>query len=109
MPVERFLRNYWHKHPLLIRNAFADFQSPLQPEDLAGLACEDGVLARLISHDRATDGWDVRTGPFQETDFPACPTMTGPCWYRTWTSGTPTCARCWNSSASCHAGASTTS
>ena len=51
MPVERFLRTYWHKHPLLIRNAFPDFQSPLQPEDLAGLACEDGVLARLISHD----------------------------------------------------------
>lgn len=73
MPVERFLRNYWHKHPLLIRNAFADFQSPLQPEDLAGLACEDGVLARLISHDRATDDWNVRTGPFQETDFPGLP------------------------------------
>ncbi|WP_166775899.1 cupin domain-containing protein [Xanthomonas sp. CFBP 8151] len=73
MPVERFLRNYWHKHPLLIRNAFADFQSPLQPEDLAGLACEDGVLARLISHDRATDDWTVRTGPFQEADFPGLP------------------------------------
>lgn len=26
MPVERFLRTYWHKHPLLIRNAFPDFQ-----------------------------------------------------------------------------------
>lgn len=73
MPVERFLRTYWHKHPLLIRNAFPDFQSPLQPEDLAGLACEDGVLARLISHDRATDDWTVRTGPFQETDFPGLP------------------------------------
>ncbi|MFC3277392.1 JmjC domain-containing protein [Xanthomonas fragariae] len=73
MPVERFLRNYWHKYPLLIRNAFPDFQSPLQPEDLAGLACEDGVLARLISHDRAKDNWNVRTGPFQETDFPDLP------------------------------------
>ncbi|KIQ23550.1 cupin domain-containing protein [Xanthomonas campestris] len=73
MPVERFLRTYWHKHPLLIRNAFPDFQSPLQPEDLAGLACEDGVLARLISHDRATYDWTVRTGPFQETDFPGLP------------------------------------
>lgn len=73
MPAERFLRSYWHKHPLLIRNAFPDFASPLQPEDLAGLACEDGVLARLVSHDRATDAWDVRTGPFQETDFPELP------------------------------------
>ncbi|KAB7763424.1 cupin domain-containing protein [Xanthomonas maliensis] len=73
MPPERFLRTYWHKHPLLIRNAFSDFQSPLQPEDLAGLACEDGVLARLIRHDRTRDDWQVRTGPFQESDFPGLP------------------------------------
>ncbi len=40
MPPARFLRDYWQKHPLLIRAAFPDFRLPLQPEDLAGLACE---------------------------------------------------------------------
>ena len=73
MPAERFLRDYWHKRPLLIRNAFPDFETPVQPEDLAGLACEEGVLARLISLDKATGLWDVRTGPFQEEDFPGLP------------------------------------
>ncbi len=73
MPAERFLRDYWHKRPLLIRNAFPGFETPVQPEDLAGLACEDGVLARMISLDRATGAWDVRTGPFQEEDFPGLP------------------------------------
>ncbi|WP_334179855.1 cupin domain-containing protein [Pseudoxanthomonas sp.] len=73
MPADRFLRDYWHKRPLLIRNAFPDFETPVQPEDLAGLACEDGVLARLISLDKATGVWDVRTGPFQEEDFPGLP------------------------------------
>ncbi len=73
MPAERFLRDYWHKRPLLIRNAFLDFQTPVAPEDLAGLACEEGVLARLISHDRASDVWNVRTGPFLEEDFPGLP------------------------------------
>ena len=73
MPAAEFLRNYWQKKPLLIRNAFPGYESPLQPEDLAGLACEDGVLARLIEHDRGTDGWRVRTGPFQEAVFPALP------------------------------------
>ena len=58
-----FLRDYWHKRPLLIRNAFPGFQTPLMPDDLAGLACEDGVLPRLISHDRDSGRWDVRTGP----------------------------------------------
>ncbi|HEY1033489.1 MAG TPA: cupin domain-containing protein [Pseudoxanthomonas sp.] len=73
MPADRFLRDYWHKRPLLIRNGFPGFETPVQPEDLAGLACEEGVLARMISLDRATGAWDVRTGPFQEEDFPGLP------------------------------------
>ena len=73
MPVEDFLRDYWQKKPLLIRQAFPGFEPPLAPEDLAGLACEEGVLARMISLDRASGAWDVRTGPFQEEDFPGLP------------------------------------
>ena len=73
MPAERFLRDYWHKRPLLIRSALAGFQTPVAPEDLAGLACEEGVLARLIRFDRASGQWQVRNGPFQEEDFPSLP------------------------------------
>ncbi|MDR6991133.1 cupin domain-containing protein [Luteimonas sp. 3794] len=70
MPPAQFLRDYWQKRPLLIRNAFPDFEAPLQPEDLAGLACEEVALSRLIRHDRARDGWQVETGPFDEDLFP---------------------------------------
>ena len=73
MPPAEFLRDYWQKQPLLIRNAFPGFVSPVEPEDLAGLACEDGVLARLIEHDKANDAWRVRHGPFAEADFPGLP------------------------------------
>jgi len=73
MAPARFLREFWQKRPLLIRNAFPGFQTPVMPEDLAGLACEEGVLARLIEHDRSTDGWRVRSGPFPESVFPALP------------------------------------
>ena len=73
MPPEQFLRDYWQKRPLLIRNAFPGFESPIAPEDLAGLACEDGVLARIVQHDRASDGWKVSHGPFPEEMFPAMP------------------------------------
>ncbi len=45
---ERFLRDYWQKRPLLIRNAFANFVSPLSADDLAGLACMEGALARIV-------------------------------------------------------------
>jgi len=73
MDPATFLRDYWQKRPLLIRNAFPGLQSPLMPEDLAGLACEEGVLARLIEHDRTSDGWRVRHGPFAEEEFPGMP------------------------------------
>lgn len=73
MPAADFLSDYWQKHPLLIRGAFPDFASPLSPEDLAGLACEDGVLARIVAHEPQADRWMVRHGPFPEEMFPAMP------------------------------------
>ncbi len=65
-----FLRNYWQKKPLLIRQAFPGYEAPLTPEDLAGLACEDAALSRLVTHKRKTDEYSVRTGPFAESVFP---------------------------------------
>jgi 50S ribosomal protein L16 3-hydroxylase len=73
MSPAQFLRDYWQKRPLLIRHAFADFQPPLQPDDLAGLACETGVLARLIVHDEKRDRWHVHPGPLNEDDFAKTP------------------------------------
>lgn len=68
-----FLRDYWQKRPLLIRNAFPDFVSPIQPEDLAGLACEELALSRIVQYDRKRDEWKLRTGPFDEAMFPRMP------------------------------------
>ena len=73
MSSAHFLRNYWQKYPLLIRNAFPDFEPPLQPDDLAGLACEPAVLARLIVHDEKRDRWHVNPGPLSEADFAKTP------------------------------------
>ena len=73
MRPERFLREYWQKKPLLVRNAFPGFESPISPEDLAGLACEDGVLARIVAHEPEGDRWLLRHGPFPEDMFPAMP------------------------------------
>ena len=73
MPAAKFLRDYWQKKPLLIRAAIPDFVSPLEPEDLAGLACEELALSRIVSHERARDAWTLRTGPFTEEEFPGMP------------------------------------
>ena len=70
MPAADFLHDYWQKAPLLIRQALPDYTPPLAPEDLAGLACEEAALSRLVQHDRKADRWRLRTGPFAESDFP---------------------------------------
>jgi 50S ribosomal protein L16 3-hydroxylase len=73
MAPQAFLRDYWQKRPLLIRNAFPGFESPISPEDLAGLACEELALSRIVAHDRSRDAWQLRTGPFPEELFPSLP------------------------------------
>lgn len=70
MPAADFLRDYWQKRPLLVRNAFPGFVPPVTPEDLAGLACEQAALSRLVARDRAGDKWMLRHGPFDEAMFP---------------------------------------
>ncbi|MFO1431169.1 MAG: cupin domain-containing protein [Candidatus Competibacteraceae bacterium] len=66
---EQFLRDYWQKRPLLIRAALPGFRDPLSPEELAGLACEPDVEARLVLEKDGKTPWTVRHGPFSEADF----------------------------------------
>ncbi|PXV60748.1 50S ribosomal protein L16 3-hydroxylase [Dyella jiangningensis] len=73
MSPAQFLRDYWQKRPLLIRQAFPDFVSPIEPNDLAGLAMEETALSRLIVHDEARDRWKVKSGPLTEKDFASTP------------------------------------
>jgi 50S ribosomal protein L16 3-hydroxylase len=73
MTAVRFLHDYWQKRPLLIRGAFPDFELPLTPDDLGGLACEDMALARLIQYERSRDEWTVHTGPLEESLFATLP------------------------------------
>ncbi len=69
MPVAEFLRDYWQKRPLLIRNAFPGFHPPLDGDELAGLACEEDVESRLISGSVHSGRWQVRHGPLSEEMF----------------------------------------
>ena len=68
MAPAKFLRDYWQKRPLLIRGAF-DSAEWMQPNDLAGLACEELALSRIVQHDPKRDRWKVRNGHFTASDF----------------------------------------
>lgn len=71
--AETFLQDYWQKKPLLIRQAFPDLQSPLTPDELAGLACEEDVNSRLVFERHAQGPWHVVHGPLDEDDFSGLP------------------------------------
>ena len=71
---QQFLQQYWQKKPLLIRQAFPEFESPISAEELAGLACEPDIESRLIEeHGQDGSAWQVTTGPLTDSDFARLP------------------------------------
>lgn len=72
MPIETFLRDYWQKKPLLIRNAFPYFESPIDGDELAGLALEEEVESRLVL-EKGNTPWELQHGPFDEKTFAKLP------------------------------------
>jgi 50S ribosomal protein L16 3-hydroxylase len=61
---QQFLREYWHKKPLLIRQAFPNFQAPVTRDPLFALAARDDTESRLISH--FSQRWQMHSGPFDK-------------------------------------------
>lgn len=71
--VKTFLADYWQQRPLLMRQAIVDFRCHLQAQTLAGLACEEEVESRLVLEKDGNSPWEVRYGPFRESDFSLLP------------------------------------
>lgn len=72
LSARQFLKEYWQKKPLLIRGAVPGFSGLLSADELAGMACEDDVQARLILQN--DDGqWQLEQGPLAEARFLGLP------------------------------------
>lgn len=63
----RFLREYWQKKPLLVRQALPGFDGVVSRERVFELACGFDAESRLVWRD--TDGWQLRHGPFKPKDM----------------------------------------
>jgi 50S ribosomal protein L16 3-hydroxylase len=61
---QQFLRDYWHKKPLLIRQAFPQFKPLLSRDALFRLAAQDNVESRLVSNFKRH--WQLQNGPFEQ-------------------------------------------
>lgn len=71
--IDVFLRDYWHKKPLLIRNALPDVKAPVDADELAGLALDEEVESRLIQFNPKADDWHLDHGPLAEERFSELP------------------------------------
>ncbi len=73
LTASEFLRDYWQKKPLVIRQAFPGLQSPVSPDELAGLACEEGVESRIVIENDDGKPWQLHNGPFPAERFSQLP------------------------------------
>jgi 50S ribosomal protein L16 3-hydroxylase len=97
---EKFMRTYWHKKPLLIRQAIPGFKPLLNRAQLLALAGEEGVEARLI--EQLGEGqWKLSHGPFRAASCRRWPSPAGRRWCKAWTCTTKRRTSCCSSSALC--------
>lgn len=68
---QAFLRDYWQKRPLLVRQALPGFGNQLGPEDLQRLACREDAESRLVRLSRGQ--WRLDHGPFQAEELDQLP------------------------------------
>ena len=65
---ERFMKQYWHKKPLLVRQAIPQVQPVMGRTELFELAAQEGVQSRLVVQDGGN--WRLKHGPFQRRALP---------------------------------------
>ncbi len=70
LTARQFLRDYWHKKPLLVRNAIPGFTGLLSPAEMKDLACSEGVESRLVCGGKR---WSLDHGPFKPANFKKLP------------------------------------
>lgn len=68
-----FYQRYWQREPLVIRAAIPHYALPLSPDELAGLACMPELESRIVLENAGDSPWEVRYGPFDETEFASLP------------------------------------
>jgi 50S ribosomal protein L16 3-hydroxylase len=73
LTAEKFLARYWQQKPLLFKQALPDFHCGLDPDELAGMACEEGIESRLVLEKDGATPWEARFGPFDEETFGQLP------------------------------------
>ncbi|WP_285409685.1 cupin domain-containing protein [Variovorax sp. efr-133-TYG-130] len=75
LSAAQFMRRYWQKKPLLVRQAIPAMVPPIERNALFALAEQEEVESRLIRHGKA--GWSLKHGPLPRR---ALPPLKQPAW-----------------------------
>lgn len=70
LTARQFLHDYWHKNPLLVRNALPGFNGLLSPRQMMELAGHEEVESRLVTQGK---NWTLEHGPFAAGRFKRLP------------------------------------
>ena len=70
----QFMKTYWQKKPLLVRQAFPGFKAPLSVSALKKMSKRDDVESRLIQREK--DQWQMDCGPFSRLPKASTPDWT---------------------------------
>lgn len=71
-----FLKETWQQKPKLLKGFIQQCSALISPEELAGIACEEFLDARIVERTNGSEvapSWRLRNGPFQESDFTEMP------------------------------------
>ena len=70
----KFLKDYWQKKPILIKNFFSNFEDYTNPEELLEIACIDAVDSRIVTTRPeycVAERYSLIQGPFDSDSLPA--------------------------------------
>ncbi len=77
MTAEQFLKEYWQKKPLLIKQGLPQLIEMFEPDDILELALEEDAAARLLTQaptkQASKPQWQIKKSPFTEADFENLP------------------------------------
>lgn len=68
---QKFLREYWQKKPLLVREALPGFRGVLPKLDILRLARDEDVESRLVTQQRGK--WSMQRGPLTNSQIKQLP------------------------------------
>lgn len=74
MSADTFMKQYWQRKPLIIRNAMPNFKNPISFADLKNLAKQANVESRLVWQEN--EQWNLKHGPFKRVPSSKTPDWT---------------------------------